>query len=283
MKKIIVLLGVLGVSLSAIFVKITDAPSMVLVFYRTLAAALMLLPAVCLRFRGEITRLTKKEVILCVISGIFLGLHFTAYFESLRYTSIAASVVLVDTEVFFVAFAMLFIFREKISVHGWIGIIAAFVGSVIVAMADAGAGSDVVKGDLIALSGAAFMAVYTLIGKVVRKRISTTVYTFLVYVSSACTVLIFLAAGRTPIIGYGKEAWISGIGMAVFCTLLGHSVFSWALKYEKASFISTAKLMEPIFASIMGMLLFKEIPGIYTVLGGAVIIFGIFYYSRHSE
>ena len=93
MKKIIVLLGVLGVSLSAIFVKITDAPSMVLVFYRTLAAALMLLPAVCLRFRGEITRLTKKEVILCMISGIFLGLHFTAYFESLRYTSIAASVI----------------------------------------------------------------------------------------------------------------------------------------------------------------------------------------------
>lgn len=283
MKKLLVILGVLGVSLSAVFVKITDAPSLILVFYRTLVASLLLLPVVLVKGRDELKCLKGKEVLLCIASGVFLGLHFTAYFESLRYTSIAASVVLVDTEVFFVAFAMLFIFKEKISRNGWIGIVAAFTGSVIVAMADMGAGSDVIKGDMIALSGAACMAVYTLIGKVCRKNISTTVYTFLVYLSSAATVLLFLLLSGTKLGGYGAETWVSGIGMAVFCTLMGHSVYSWALKYEKASFISTAKLLEPVFASVLGIFLFHEIPGIYTVCGGAIIIFGIFYYSRYSE
>ena len=149
MKKLVIILGVLGVSFSAVFVRITDAPSLVLTFYRSLFAAIFLAPALFVKFRPELKKLTKKDVLLCVISGCFLGLHFSAYFESLRFTSIASSVVLVDTEVFFVAFAMLFFFREKISRQGWIGIFLAFAGSVVVAMADAGIGSDILKGDMI--------------------------------------------------------------------------------------------------------------------------------------
>lgn len=283
MKKLVIILGVLGVSFSAVFVRITDAPSLVLTFYRSLFAAIFLAPALFVKFRPELKKLTKKDVLLCVISGCFLGLHFSAYFESLRFTSIASSVVLVDTEVFFVAFAMLFFFREKISRQGWIGIFLAFVGSVVVAMADAGIGSDILKGDMIALSGAAFMAVYTIIGKICRKHMTTTVYTFLVYASSAVTVFILLLLQKTPVTGYGPSMFVSSIGMAICCSLLGHSIFSWGLKYEKASFISTVKLLEPVFASVLGIFLFSEIPGLYTVLGGIVIILGIFIYSKHSE
>ena len=64
-------------------------------------------------------------------------------------------------------------------------------------------------------------------------------------------------------------------GLALMCTLLGHSIFSWGLKYEKASFVSTAKLLEPIFASVLGILLFREIPSVTSVAGGAVVITGI--------
>ena len=120
-------------------------------------------------------------------SGAFLGLHFTLYFESLRDTSVAAAVALVDTEVFFVALAMLLLFRETISRGGWLGIGATFAGSLLIAMADAGGGSDLLRGDLLALGGAAAMAVYTMIGKVCRQRISTTVYTLFVYAAAAVT------------------------------------------------------------------------------------------------
>jgi len=89
--------------------------------------------------------------------------------------------------------------------------------------------------------------------------------------------------GGTPLTGHGTVNYLTGLGMAVFCTLLGHSVFSWGLKYLPPAFISTAKLLEPVFASVWGLFLFGEVPALMTVLGGAVIISGIALYSRVSE
>ena len=83
--------------------------------------------------------------------------------------------------------------------------------------------------------------------------------------------------------GYGAVNGLTALGMAVFCTLLGHSVFSWGLKYLPPAFISTVKLMEPVFASVWGLVLFAERPGLLTVLGGAVIICGIALYSRAAD
>ena len=123
MKKLIILLGVVGASLSAIFVRLSDAPSLVLVFYRMLFSVAVLAPWSVLTCRAEWKQTTRREVLLSLLSGLFLGFHFTLYFSSLRHTSIAASVVLVDTEVFFVAFMLLLLFKERIPWPAWIGII----------------------------------------------------------------------------------------------------------------------------------------------------------------
>lgn len=283
MKKLIIILGTVGVSFSAIFVRSSSAPSMVLVFYRVLFASLILLPFVLLHFRKEIAGLSLRLAILPMISGAFLGLHFTMYFESLKYTSIASSLILVDTEIFFVAAVMILIWKERITAKAWIGILATFCGSVIVAAADMGSGSNMLIGDLMAFSGAAFMAVYTLLGRQCRKSMSTTVYTFLVYASAAVTLLILLLLKGLSIIGYDQKNYWIAFGLATLCTLFGHSIYSWGLKYEKASFISTAKLLEPIFSSILGLIIFTEIPSILVALGGCIVIGGVSYFSRQSN
>lgn len=280
MKKAFVLLGVIGVSLSAVLVRISTAPSMILVLYRVFIASLLLAPYVFIKNRKELFELNLKDIFLCMVSGLFLGLHFTAYFTSLSFTSIASAVVLVDTEVFFVALGSIFLFKEKIPKLALGGILLTFVGSVIIAMADAGIGSDVVRGDILAFSGAFFMAVYTMIGAVCRKKISTPVYTFLVYTASSITMLIISMIKGIPLIGYDNINWLSAFGMAVFCTLMGHSIFSWGLKYLPSSYISTIKLLEPLFAAILGLICFGEIPGIFVVLGGFIVITGIWLYSK---
>ena len=280
MKRLAVLLGVAGVSLSAVLVRWSTAPSLILVLYRVGMAAALLAPYTLLRHREELRALARREVLLCLASGAFLGLHFAAYFESLRYTSIASSVVLVDTEVLFVALGTVLVLRQRLSGRAWLAVALAFGGSVVIAMADTAVGPDAVRGDIIALSGALCMAVYTMIGAVCRKNISTTVYTFLVYCSAALTVLVIALFSGLPLAGYGAENVLTAFGMAVFCTLLGHSVFSWGLKYLPPAFISTAKLLEPVFASVWGLALFGERPGVLTLLGGAVIIAGVALYGR---
>lgn len=283
MKRFLVLLGVAGVSLSAVFVRWSTAPSLVLALYRMVFSAALLAPYTLLRHRAALRALTRRDALLCLASGAFLGLHFAAYFESLRWTSIASSVMLVDTEVLFVALGSVLLLKKKLPGKAWLAVALAFGGSVVIAMADTAAGPDAVRGDVIALSGALCMAVYTMIGAVCRRRLTTAVYTFLVYTAAAVTLLAITLANGTSLTGHGAVNYMTALGMAVFCTLLGHSVFSWGLKYLPPACISTVKLLEPVFASVWGLLLFAERPGLLTVLGGAVIICGIALYSRADQ
>lgn len=273
MKKIIIILGVLGTAFSAILVRYSDAPSTVLVFYRMLFSVLLLSPVALLFHKREFTGIGLREIGLCVGSGIFLGMHFFCYFQSLQYTGIASSVVLVDTEVFFVALGGALFLRERLSALGWLSILITFAGSVVVVLGDMGGGR--MTGNILALCGAVCSAVYTLIGRSCRRRMSTTVYTWIVYFSAGMVVLPASFLTGNPVLPVSLRNLAVAMGLAVLCTLLGHSIFSWGLKYESASFISVVKLLEPVFASLLGILLFREMPAVTSVAGGILIIGGI--------
>ena len=273
MKKIIIILGVLGTAFSAILIRYSDAPSTVLVFYRMLFSVLLLSPAALLFHKREFTGIGLREIGLCVGSGIFLGMHFFCYFQSLQYTGIASSVVLVDTEVFFVALGGVLFLRERLSALGWMSILITFAGSVVVVLGDMGGGR--MTGNILALCGAVCSAVYTLIGRSCRRRMSTTVYTWIVYFSAGMVVLPASFLTGNPVLPVSLRNLAVAMGLAVLCTLLGHSIFSWGLKYESASFISVVKLLEPVFASLLGILLFREMPAVTSIAGGILIIGGI--------
>ena len=280
MKRLIVLLGVAGVSLSALLVRWSTAPSLILALYRMVFAAALMTPA-ALR-GGSLSGLTRRELLLSLLSGAFLGLHFACYFEALNRTSIASAVVLVDTEVLFVALASALILKKKLSPRAWLAVLTAFGGGALVALADRSGGTGALTGDLIALAGAACVSVYTMLGAVCRERLSTTAYTYLVYLSASGTLLGIALVTGTPLLGYGPVNLLPGLGLAVFCTLLGHSVFSWGLKYLPPAFISTVKLLEPVFSALYGLFLFAERPGGLVILGGALILLGIGLYSQHT-
>ena len=284
MKHLTVMLGVMGVSLSPIFVRFSTAPSMVLVLYRVTFATLLLTPYVLWRHRDELKTMERKALLLCLLAGVFLGLHFTSYFESLRRTDIAPAAVLVNTEAIFVTIGTVLFMKAKLSKKAWLAVLLTFVGSIIVAMADAGSGGGALLGNLLALAGAIFGAVYTMLGTVCRKGgISTMVYSWFLYGSAALTVLVFVLASGTAPLGYEPVNFLTTLGMAVCCTIGGHSIYSWGLKFLPASFVASAKMMEPVFASVWGLFLFSEKPGALVILGGAVVIFGIAMYSRVSN
>lgn len=279
-KKLIIILGVAGCSLSAILVRFSDASSTILVFYRMLFSVLLLLPVMLSGKIKEYKYVGKKHLFLCAISGLFLGAHFICYFEGLKHTSIASCVSLVDTEVFFVALGGTLFLKEKLSKKGWMCIFITFVGSIVVAAGDMTGGG--ILGDILALSGAVCSCIYTLIGRKVRTFMSTTAYTWIVYFFAGIVVFIVTMANGDYIVPISVRNVLAGLGLAVFCTLLGHSIFSWGLKYEKASFVSAAKLLEPFFSSVIGIFVFGEIPSFSSVLGGCMIILGIIFLCKQN-
>lgn len=279
---IMIVVGIIGISLSAIFVKYSAAPSAVTAAFRLLWTVLLLSPAALGKreIRHEIMRMGLRNLILSALSGIFLALHFWTWFESLKHTSVASSTTIVCTEVIWVSLGYCMFMKGKLSGRAVAAIAVTLAGSVMIAFSDSMAEGAQLFGDMLALIAAVAVAVYVLIGKAVRKSLSTTAYTYVVYtVCAAALLLIAVFQGQT-LFGYGSSAIIVGLLLAVFSTLLGHSIFSWCLKYFSPAFVSASKLCEPVAASIMAALLFGEMPAYMQILGGVLIIGGVLYYSR---
>lgn len=280
--KLLLLVGVLGVSFSSIFIKYSNAPSLVIATYRLGWTVLILIPVIGIKFKREILTLKREDILWNILSGFFLAIHFSLWFESLKFTSVASSTVLVSTEVIFSALGFVLVFKGRINKKGVLAIVITFLGSVVIAANDYGSGKNVLYGDALALFAAVMVAVYTLIGRKQRTHLSTTVYTFVTYSACFITLVIFDFISHTPVYGYGIKEIILGLLLGISCTLLGHSVFSWCLKYLSPSFVSSAKLLEPVFASILAVFIYGEIPGTSQVIGSIIVIGGVYIYSRYE-
>ena len=275
----VLLLGVVGIAMSAILVRYSQAPSVVTAVYRLGWTVLLLAPVVLFRFRAELRRITGRDALLCALSGLCLALHFLTWFESLKWTSLAVSTVLVSTEAIFTALGFALFLKGRIPPLGRAAILLAFAGSAVLALAG-GAGQAVLYGNLLALASAVFVSVYTLIGSVQRAALSTTVYTFLTYLACLAALLVMALASHTPLVGYGGQEILIGLALAVLCTLMGHSLFSWCLKFLSPAYVSAVKLCEPVVSGLLAVPLFGEIPTLLQLGGMALVLGSVLLYTR---
>ncbi len=278
---IMIVLGVLGISLSSIFVKYSTAPSAVTAAYRLLWTVLFLSPVVFGKreVRSELRAIPKKAALLSALSGLCLAVHFVLWFESLKHTSVASSTAIVCTEVIWVSLGFCLLLKGRLRWPAVLAIAVTLLGSLLIAWSDSGQGGYL-YGDILALLAAVAVAGYTLIGRIVRQKLSTTVYTYLVYVACAVTLLVTCAVQGASLFAFGLSPVIVGALLALFSTILGHSIFSWCLKYLSPAFVSASKLCEPVIAAMFAAGLFGEIPVVTQIVGGILILGGVLYYSR---
>ena len=276
-----IIIGVIGISLSSVFVKYSPAPSAVTAAWRLLWTVFLMTPILLGRkeFRQELAGATLRTVLLSSLSGLFLAIHFALWFESLLHTSVASSTTIVCTEVIWVSLGFWLFMNGHISKKAILAITVTLCGSILIAFADSSSGSHL-YGDVLALLAAISVAVYMLIGRTVRNELSTSVYTFIVYCACAAALLILCCIQRESLFAYGFAPSVVGLLLALFSTILGHSIFSWCLKYFSPSFVSASKLCEPVVAAVLAAILFQEIPAVTQFFGGMLILTGVYYYSR---
>ena len=280
-----IVVGVIGIAMSSIFVKFSQAPSAVTAAYRLLWTVLLMTPVVLGKkeIRQQWKKLDTRSVLLSIASGVFLAIHFVLWFESLKHTSVASSTTIVCTEVIWVALGFCLLLKGKLTGKAVAAMGVTLAGSVLIAWSDSSSGGAHLYGDILSLIAAMATAAYTLIGTVVRKKVSTTVYTYVVYVACAVTLLVVCLVQGADLFGYGFSAPVVGLLLAVFSTILGHSIFSWCLKFFSPSFVSASKLCEPVVAAVVAGFLFGELPTALQVLGSLLILGGVFYYSRLEQ
>ncbi|QFT90330.1 EamA-like transporter family protein [Bacillus sp. THAF10] len=275
--------GVITVSASAIFVKLADAPAGVIAFYRLFFSVIFLLPIFLWKYVGELKNITKRDWFFSAIAGTFLAFHFILWFESLNYTSVASSTVLVTLQPLFAFLGTYIFFRERLSARAIISGILAVTGSFIISWGDFKISGMALFGDFLALIACALVTAYLLFGQDVRKRVSIITYTFIVYSFSCLTLFIYVLISGDSFTNYAASDWFWFIMLAIFPTLLGHSLFNWAIKYISTNVISMAILFEPIGAAVLAYFVLEEIVTYSQFAGGLLVILSVGYFLRSNR
>lgn len=268
-------IGVISVSLSAILVKLANADAGVIAFYRMLFSVLLMTPLFLSKYTHELKGLMKRDWLFSGLAGVFLAFHFILWFESLNYTSVASSTVLVTLQPLFAFAGTYFFFKEKLSLKTILAGIIAITGSVFISWGDLKVSGEAFFGDVLALIACALVTAYFLLGQDVRKRLSLVTYTMVVYAVSTITLFFYVLIKGESFGPYPSIDWLWFISLAIIPNLLGHTLFNWSVKYVSTNVISIAILFEPIGAAILAMFIFKEYLVVSQVIGGLVVIFGI--------
>lgn len=272
---LILLFAVASVSWASIFIKLSDAHSFIIAFYRMGLASLLLFPFFIKKGFSDYKVLNRNELFLCMLSGIFLGLHFVTWISSLAYTSVSSSVVIVATQPVFVALFTPVILKEKVDFWVFVAILIALTGVFIIAGGDIKFGRENLKGDLLSLIGAVMAALYLTLGRGIRRKLNLLPYIFLVYSISTLVIFIFCFMARLNLSPLSWKNFLLFMLLALIPTLLGHTLYNYILKYVKAHLVGMTILGEPVGASILAFLIFKEVPPNTIYLGGILIFIGI--------
>ena len=279
----ILFIGLLAISISPVIARLLPlVPAAIIAFWRMTFASAMLWGYSSIRPQESIA---PKNIRLVLAAGFLLAMHFIFWFSALKLTSIANTTVLgIVAPAFTLLFERLW-YNRKLS---WITITALLIilfGGIIVQGDDLGRVNSTGLGNIMAILSAVFLGSVFIIGAKVRKTTPVIAYTRMVYTISAIVLLVSSLVLDNPLLGYSinNYFWLFILGLVP--TLIGHTAFSYSVKFVSPTVIASFPLGEPIIASYLAWILFAERVPFYVVGGGLIVFIGmiILIINKQSE
>ncbi len=271
----VLIIGLIAISFASIFIKLCNAPSLIIAAYRLTIASVFYISFTRIRSGPILVAYSKSQLKIVLYSGIFLTIHFATWITSLKFTSVASSVVLVQSAPIFVALGSFIVLREKPSKLMLLGILIALSGSIIISAHDFSLDRNSLVGNLLAMAGAIGAAGYLLAGRKLRAKIDTFHYVTAVYSVSAILLVILAILSKAPLVGYSSKTYLLLIAIAFIPQVIGHTTVNWALKYFTATAVAVIILGEPIGASILALVILGETLSFIKIMGGLIILIGV--------
>lgn len=272
---IVLTVGIIALSLSAMFVRWADAPGPMTGFYRLLISTLLLTPFF-LKQQKQLAPIDKKYLYFPLAGGLFTAFDFAFWNSSLKYTTAANATLLGNTTPLWVALAALLIFREKLKGIFWVGLILALAGAALVMGSDFLTHPTLGLGDIMASTAAIFYASYQLITQRGRIHIDPFRYTWLVGVSATMGMLIINIALGNSFTGFSTQTWVIFFATAIVSQMIGYLAITYALGHLPASIVAPTLIGQPILTAILAIPLLNEIPSTIQWIGGGIALAGIY-------
>ena len=269
-------IGVAGVSVAAILIRLADSPSLTVAAYRMGIAALVVAAIAFARYPHQIRLVRRADLPWLLAGGTFLALHFAAFITSLELTSVANSVLLVTTTPVFVAVASRWGFRDRLSRATVAAVIMSMAGGVVLAAGDWSVERSQITGDVLAVLGAVTSAGYFLVGRRVRASLPVAPYITVVYATAAVLLLGAALATHSPLTGLPATAYFWMAMLAIVSQVVGHSALNWSLGHLTATTVSLAIRAEPVIATLLAIPVLGETPPWTAGLGGLLVLAGVY-------
>ena len=246
------LVGVAAMSFASIFIRLAEAPPLVIAAYRLTIAALVFLPFAPSKWSKTWRQVSRRDVLLLLFASLFLALHFALWISSLKNTSIASSVILVTSNPIFVAIFSYFLWKEKMTRLMLGGMALALGGAVLISYGDFALSGTALLGDVLAVLAALVWGIYLVTARHLRARIDFLSFVTFIYAGAAVFLLIAVAIGGYSLFGYSTQTYLMMALLALVPQLIGHSAANFALRFIPATLVSVAILGEPVGATLLG-------------------------------
>lgn len=274
-------LGVLAISSASILIRLLPGvPAVAIAAWRLIFSTLVTLPIAV--NKKELKSIDTRSLLLAILGGFFLSIHFSLWITSIKLTTVASAVVLGTTTPIWVSIVSHFFLREKNTKKEWLGIVVSVLGGMFVGYGDIGLSGKALLGDFLALTSAWAISAYFIIGRQLRQSLSLLAYTSVVYTAAAVFLTLFCLLGKIPLFGYSFEEFFLLFLLALLPQLIGHNALNWALARLKASLVTLSVLAEAVISGTLAALIFKEIPPLPAFFGYALIMGGIIFSTEES-
>jgi len=271
---VLVAVAIVVVSFAAILIRLCTIPTALIAAYRLAFSSLILLPF--FMWRGRVRGLRLNQVALCSVAGLFLALHFLFWIESLKLTTVASSVVLVTTSPIFAAVFAWAVLRERVGKKTLVAIVLCIVGSVIIGRRGVHMGPENLKGNMLAIMGAAAFGAQFVVARSLRQKMGFLEYVFTTYTAAALILVGFAIVRGHGFTGFERLNYLWLLLLALGPQVFGHSTLNWAIKYLPAPKVAVSILGEPIGSALLAWVFFQEVPGYGLFVGGAFILYGVY-------
>jgi len=263
-------------------------------FWRLLIACLTLTVILLFLRRSFSFNLVRKNLRGLFILSVFLGLHFIFFISAVKDTTILNATVLVNTTPIFSMFISSFLFKLKPSRLAIFGLTVSFIGVCVIAYAETlmahtsarpESFSPSLRGDLEAVLAASVEAFYLNYGRKIRNQMAVLSTMLPVYMLTAIVVGILgaSATGKIFTLSSHVEMILPLVGLGILPTAIAHTLYFSSLSNLKSFETATMALLEPIGATILGIILFQEIPAHIFVFGAALILLGILFVVKEKN